>query len=241
MRDPAADTDPLLHLHKMSTTAGVGSQEYVAVNVTSVVAILFGLASLLAILSNVLLVIPVVGVVLGLVALHQVRSSNGTQTGKWLAILGLVLSGGITVAILCYQYAQTVRRKADEAALSALCEKYGNLVAQKNFHEAYALFDSDFQTRVNESAFSVHLASIQQGGMVPPIDAVSWNGLAQFHPGDDGAETADAMIKLHFKDNDAEPRVEAHFRKLPDGTWLIDNIPEQFPPVRSPPPPSHPQ
>jgi hypothetical protein len=236
-RDPAADTDPLLHLHKMSTTAGVGSQDYVAVNVTSVVAVLFGLASLLAILSNVLLVIPVVGVILGLVALHQVRSSNETQTGKALAILGLFLSAAITAAIFCYQFVQDARQRADEAALSALCVKYGNLIANKNFDEAYTLFDSDFQTRVSEQAFKIHLASMQQrGGLLPPIDGVSWNGLATFHPGDDGTETADAMIKLHFQGSDDEPRAEAHFRRSADGTWLIDNIPQQFPPLRTPPP-----
>ena len=35
--DPSID--PLLKLHKMSTTAGVGSTDYVAVNGTSIVAI----------------------------------------------------------------------------------------------------------------------------------------------------------------------------------------------------------
>src|SRR5271155_3285734 len=99
----SSDGDPLLHLHKMSTTAGLGSQDYVAVNVTSVVAVLFGLASLLAIASPVLLVFPIVGVALSLIALRQVRNSNGTQTGIALAVLGLVLSGAITAVIFSYQ------------------------------------------------------------------------------------------------------------------------------------------
>ncbi len=116
--DPAADTDPLLHLHKMSTTAGVGNDDYVAVNVTAVVAVLFGLASLLAVLNTVLLVFPIVGVILGVIAFRQVSHSNGTQTGKGLAVLGLGLSGIITAVIFCVQGLQAVHRRADHRALT---------------------------------------------------------------------------------------------------------------------------
>ena len=42
--------DPLAKLHKMSTTAGVASQQYVAVNTSAVIAALLGVASALALL-----------------------------------------------------------------------------------------------------------------------------------------------------------------------------------------------
>src|SRR5205085_1507862 len=61
---PATDTeapDPLAALHKMSTTAGVASQQYVAVNGAAVLAALLGFASALTILSPVLLVVPAAG------------------------------------------------------------------------------------------------------------------------------------------------------------------------------------
>ena len=80
--NPAADTDPLLHLHKMSTTAGVGTEDYVAVNVTSVVAVLFGLASLLSMFNTVLLVFPIVGVILGLIALARCPTATGRKPAK---------------------------------------------------------------------------------------------------------------------------------------------------------------
>jgi Domain of unknown function (DUF4190) len=235
--DPAADTDPLLHLHKMSTTAGVGNEDYVAVNVTSVVAVLFGLASLLAVFNNVLLVFPIVGVILSLIALRQITNSSGTQTGKGLAILGLALSGIITAAIFCVQGMQALHRRADQQALANLCEKYGQLVVQEKFDDAYDLFDSDFKNRVSKQAFTAHLISLQHRGDLPPMSGVEWNGLAEFHAGDDGAQTADAVIKIRYKGIAGEDRESAHFRQAAGGPWLIDNLPDQFPAIKGDQPP----
>jgi hypothetical protein len=234
-RDPAADTDPLLHLHKMSTTAGVGTGDYVAVNVTSVVAVVFGLASLLAMFNTVLLVFPIVGVILALIALRQIVNSNGTQTGKGLAILGLALSGIITATIFCVQGLQVLHRRADQQALADLAQKYGQSIAQDKFDDAYDLFDPDFKNRVSKQAFIVHLTSIQHRAELPPIDAITWNGLAEFHSGDDGVQTADAVIKVHFKGIEGEERLTAHFRQANGGPWQIDNIPDQFPPIKTAP------
>jgi hypothetical protein len=235
--DPAADSDPLLHLHKMSTTAGVGTQEYVAVNVTSVVAVLFGLASLLAIASPALLIFPIVGVGLSLVALRQIRHSNGTQTGGGLAILGLIFSGLITAVLFSYQGVQALHRRADQLAIAGLSQKYGDLLNQRKFAEAYDLFDSDFQNRVGKQAFINTLTSVQnQGSLVPPIDGITWNGLAEFHADDTGTETADSEMKIHFKGYDGYPeRQPIHFKRSGDGPWQIDNIPEEFPASRQPP------
>src|SRR6185436_15279396 len=57
---PVVDDDPLAHLHKMSTTAGLGSQEYVAVNGMAVFALVLGLASGFALFDRLFLVIPLV-------------------------------------------------------------------------------------------------------------------------------------------------------------------------------------
>jgi hypothetical protein len=228
-----SDDDPLLHLHKMSTTAGLGSQDYVAVNVTSVIAILFGLASLLAIASPVLLVFPVVGVILSWTALRQVKNSNGTQTGAGLAILGLILSGVITALIFSYQGLQVWHRRADDLALSALSQKYGEYLNQHNYVQAYDLFDADFQNRVSKPQFIGQLSLIQgRAPLMPPIDSVSWNGLAVYQTNDDGSETADSVIKVHFKGMEGDARSEARFRRDAGGQWLFDNIPDHFPAQR---------
>ncbi len=234
--DPAADTDPLLHLHKMSTTAGVGAGDYVAVNVTSVVAVVFGLASLLAMATPVLLVFPIVGVILGLIALRQIVNSNGTQTGKGLAIVALALSGIITATIFGVQGIQALHRRADQRAVADLAQKYGQLISQDKFEDAYDLFDSDFKNRVSKQAFIVHLTSIQHQPELPPIDGIEWNGRAEFHSGDDGSQTADAGLKVYYKGIEGDGgRLAAHFRESNGGPWLIDNIPDQFPPIKSGP------
>src|SRR2546423_11699825 len=91
---PATDSanDPLAKLHRMSTTAGVASQQYVAVNTTAVIAALLGVASGLTLFSQLMLVIPVAGIVCAIVAWRQINGSNGTETGKPLAIAVLLLS-----------------------------------------------------------------------------------------------------------------------------------------------------
>jgi hypothetical protein len=231
---PSPDDDPLLHLHKMSTTAGLGTQEYAEVNVTSVVAVIFGLASLLAMANAVLMVIPIVGVILGFIGLRQVQKSNGTQTGKGLAVTGLLLSGVITAVIFCYQGVKEYHTRADQQAIAALCRKYGDLVAQNKFDEAYNLFDDEFKSRVSQQAFTVHLTNIQnQGTLIPPMSGFDWNGLAQFQSMDDGTEMADSFMIVHYKGSDFQGRMSARFRRTAGGVWLFNDIPDQFPPLKS--------
>ena len=94
-RSPETDQlgpDPLSTLHKMSTTAGVASQQYVAINSAAVVAALLGVASALTIFSPLLLVIPLAGIVVAIFAWRQISDSSGTEAGKPVAVLGLLLS-----------------------------------------------------------------------------------------------------------------------------------------------------
>ena len=228
---PAADTEVLLHLRKMSTTAGLDSGDYVAVNVAAVVAVIFGLASVLAALGYVLLIIPLVGIILALVALAQIRDSNGTQTGKGLALAGLILSGGISIAVVGYRGIEAMQRRADQQQIAALCQKFGQLVAQQQFDQAYELFSPQFQKRVALNPFKIHLAALQRGEVVPPMDAIAWNGRAQFQTDPEGSATALAMIRIHYKGSDEEDRQPAQFRRG-DGGWKIDDLPQMFPEAR---------
>jgi hypothetical protein len=229
--DAAADTEPLLHLHKMSTTAGLGSQEYVAINVTAVVAVVFGLASVLCILGYLLLVIPVIGIVLSLIALRQIHNSNGTQTGRAAAWTGLVLAGGITAVIGGYNTAEALHRRADDQALYALCAQLGQDIAGGNYQQAYQHFSPDFQARIPLDQFLSECKNIQVGGQVPRVVGAEWNGLADFQTDSDGVERAVGMTIVHYQtvDNQEEtPRLETHFLRGPDG-WKIDSIGELFP------------
>src|SRR5262245_42402152 len=93
--------DPLAHLHKMSTTAGLGSGDYVAVNGTAVFALILGLFSFLAFFSEMLLIVPLAAVVVSIIAFRQINRSSGTQTGRWIVVIALLaalVGGGFVVA-----------------------------------------------------------------------------------------------------------------------------------------------
>src|SRR5438045_8876185 len=86
---PLVDDDPLARLHKMSTTAGLGSGDYVAVNGTAVFAVFLGFASALALMSETLLLIALAAVIVSVVAWRQIKHSNGTPTGKGLVLIAM--------------------------------------------------------------------------------------------------------------------------------------------------------
>src|SRR3954468_1363531 len=91
--------DPIAHLHKMSTTAGVGSQDYVAINNAAIVSVILGLCTALAFLGIPFLIVGAAGIVFGVIAIVQIRHSNGTQGGLGLAILGILLSLAIAGSV----------------------------------------------------------------------------------------------------------------------------------------------
>src|SRR5438067_1559244 len=72
--------DPIAALHKMSTTAGVGTTEYVAINNLAIVAAVLGLVTGLAFFGAPFMLIGVAGILCGIVALKQITDSNGTQS-----------------------------------------------------------------------------------------------------------------------------------------------------------------
>src|SRR4051794_33910846 len=113
----AEGDDPLSHLHKMSTTAGLGSGDYVAVNGTAVFALILGLFSFLAFFSEMLLIVPLACLVASVIAFRQIGRSNGTQTGRWIVVLALLAalaSGGLVVA---RSATEGVRTRADRQAI----------------------------------------------------------------------------------------------------------------------------
>ncbi len=229
---PSQSGDPLLGLHKMSMTAGLGSTDYVAVNVTSVVSILFALAGVLSVLANLLLLIPLIGFVLAIVALRQIRNSNGTQTGKGLAWIGLGISLLIVLGVLGNQALQAFRQKDEEKAIAGLCQNLGQLISDGKYDEAYDLFDEDFRSRNSQDSFKVRLEMMQQNTVVTPIVSIDTSGLMRFNQSEFGDLRADAVMRTHYK-NQQIGRYEIHFR-LSGGKWLIDDIPDMFPPPQKP-------
>src|SRR5438034_7029155 len=124
----AAGDDPLAHLHKMSTTAGLGSTEYVAISPTAIGALVSGLACFFLLFDldqPILLVIPLTALVTGFVAFRQIARSNGTQTGRSLAALGMLL-GVVFIGLFVVRVTTTMlQARRDQAGIEATIHELG--------------------------------------------------------------------------------------------------------------------
>lgn len=224
---PAAD-DPLAKLHKMSTTAGLGSGDYVAVNVTAVVTFLFGVASMLARMSNALLVIPLVGVICGIIAFRQITRSNGTQTGKGVALAGLLLSLGIGGWVIASQATDYVSTRADEQQIAQIIDKLGQDIKDKNYDAGYKLFGASFPSRVTPQRFGERLAmyhSDQAKALFGDYKSLKWNGHTEFQKDERTGELTATTVALgYFEKSGNDPlRINMFLRKT-GGNWVIENV-----------------
>lgn len=223
----SAPPDPLARLYHMSTTAGVGSQDYVAINPTAIAALLLGFASVLVVLNNLLLIIPLGGLICGIVAIHQIRHSNQTQTGTWLAVLGIFLSLALGAGKAALNASERFRTSGDERACAALLDELGHDVAAGNYQQAYDLFDDRFRQGVNLTTFQTAFNLPTLGR----LRSAEWNHQQmQFEqqpdsPGRFGA----GMALFYFGTNPQPSRMFVQFSKASDGPWRITNIPSLFP------------
>ena len=227
------DDDPLAHLHKMSTTAGLGSGDYVAVNAAAIFCVITGLASALSLLDNLLLVLPLAAVVAAGVALRQINQSNGTQTGKGLVVLGLlcaVLFGGFVVF---RDATEGVRTRSDRQVIGAIVEGLGEKFKAGDFAGAYAMFSPRFQQRVSQEQFEKTMKPLRESPVVGALQRTTWNGLADFSTDETtGERYCVTNIQFEFQKNKPAPMTMT-LHKV-QGRWLIDDIPDFFPPEQRP-------
>ena len=229
--DPAATPDAaaehLSHLHKMSTTAGVTNQDYVAVNPLAVVAALLGLASGLAFAGWLLLVVPVVGIVFAVVAIRQINDSNGTQTGKGFAILGLALCVLCAGGMMVRKYMDAAAVRSDEQAIAAAITQTGRLIGGGDYKQAYAQFDQAFHANVTYEEFR-RLWETIQSSQVGKLQKMEWNGVRPAFGSAEGSATAAVIARLKFEKANEE-RYDVMLRKV-GGKWLINSMPQFFRP-----------
>jgi hypothetical protein len=198
----------IAQLHKMSPTAGVTNRGYVEVNHLAIVAVVLGIASLLALLDIYLLAIPVAAIIFAVIAFAKIGDSNGTQTGRGLAIIGLALAlllgGGETVKEAMKQAAI----REDEQQVSATLVHVGELIRDGKYDEAYALFDDHFHSYVKPELFKSNLISVQAPRSLGPLLSMDSNGIVKF-------ETARGLPK-------AVTRAKIAFTKVPDERFDVE-------------------
>jgi hypothetical protein len=220
--------DPLAHLHKMSTTAGLGSTDYVAINAPAVLAVILGLASALAVVDKILLIVPIAGVICAVVALFQIGKSAGTQTGRGLAVLGLLLSLGFAGYVGYLTVAKVRTETADRAAIETVIAQFTGHVQKGEFPQAYALFTERFRDRVKDQEFADRLKYVQDGSW-GKLESVTTNGRYDFNSDPTtGIRIAQAILQMKLDKYPEPSRQDAVFRVV-GGEWKIENIPGLFP------------
>ena len=222
----ALSEDHLARLHKMSTTAGVTNVDYVAVNHTAIVAVLLGLLSLLSFFGYLLLVIPIVGVVFAVIALRQIAASSGTQTGRGLALLGLLMSVVFGGAAIAREAIAVLKVKGDESRIASTLSQVGDAVRQGKYDDAYAHFDTDFKQRVTPELFKSRWQQIVEGTL-GKLEIFEWNGVTPYFESAEGHKMAATKVRTKFEKG-TEDRFDVILRDN-DGKWLISQLKGFFP------------
>ncbi|MBC7782770.1 MAG: DUF4190 domain-containing protein [Burkholderiales bacterium] len=241
--------DNLARLHRMSRTAGLGSTDYAAVNVPAVMTIIIGAASVLAVITPIFLFIPVAGVVIGIIALRQLRASNGTQTGTTIAVIGLLACLGFS-AVSGYKVLSELRREArDKQQLDGLVERFGATLSQDKIDDAYQMLDGRLRERVTKPIFEQFIRG-QYVAAFGPIKSMKATGIYEIQEATDdtGMRMAAGVGFVSTERFPSERALRTNFVYRWSGEdWKIFNLPEWFPPSKEPaqtpggPPPTGPQ
>lgn len=229
--------DPLASLHRMSRTAGLGTQEYVAINPVAVTALLLGLASALALVMGLLLIVPAAGVVCAFVSLWQIRDSNGTQTGRGLAWSGLVLSVGFAVLVGTREIAVNLRDRADRAAVIRTVAEFGKKLTSGDIDGAYDMLSRRFKERLPKSEFAGDLKIRFEHRLHGKIASMASNGRIAFESFEqvrNAFATTNVVIQLEHR---GEDRQQMGLSKMGD-KWQIEGFgwfpPKPLAPARTP-------
>jgi hypothetical protein len=185
---PASPDEALHKLYRMSRTAGLGSGDYVAISNTAILALVLGALSLLATLYPLMIVVAVGAVICGILALRQIRNSNGTQTGIGIAIVAILCGlgfGGAAIGKTVMQYFQDRR---DEQAIGQVVQRLNDMLVSKppQYAQAYrTLFSDDFKRDFSEQDFTRTWETFTV--RVGDVQAVGWANHAEFAsaPGSD--------------------------------------------------------
>jgi hypothetical protein len=230
--NPGADeADPLHNLYRMSRTAGLGSGDYVAINNTAIAALVLGLASATALLWPVGLVVAGAAIVVGVLAMIQIRSSNGTQTGIGIAAGGILLAlvlGGATAGKMLLSAAQ---HRRDEAKISELVKRLNDLIVAKQYGQAYqTLFSDSFKQTFTEAEFTRRWE--QNLPVMGEIRSIDWGKTAEIAEirgtGEKRAVASSSVKFARFPDPATQPMGFVFH----DGEWVIDQISQLFDPPK---------
>lgn len=220
--------DPIMSLHKMSTTAGVATQDYVAINSFAVAAAVLGLATSLVFVGILFLAVGVLALACGGWALWKIHTSNGTQGGKGLAWLGIVLALAFSAAVVSAHVRQQRAESAEANQINDLIKQIGQDIIAGRYAAVYAVLDPEFRSKLTLEQFSLAWTNQQSPDHFGRLTEMYGNGCVQFAPatGDSGLMAYTAAV-LHFQ-NYRDRRLTMSFQKSRDGVWRVSAMAEMF-------------
>lgn len=222
---PVDESDPLRNLYRMSPTAGAATSDYVAINPLAVAAAMLGAGALLAMAFRLLMVAGLAGVVCGIMALRQIRRSNGTQTGLGLAWAGIGLSVVICAGVFGADLLASARLAPERRQMNTILLDLGRHVKAGDYAAAWGLFDPGFQSLMTVDDFRRRWEEIQSpppagGGRLTMLEG---NNVFDFSA---AGESRIALTKAlaRFEHSPVPGRWPVVFRKQDSGQWRILRI-----------------
>ena len=163
-------------------------------------------------------------------ALTQIRHSGGTQSGQGLAILGLMLAVGCFAVVGGRSWIEHSRVSDDERKTIALVGQLNDLVMSGKYADAYALMGDSFKERVKEPEWEQRWEQLRNGRTTQKLKGLQSNQRVQFEPPTaTGEEWARGFLIPQFEGAPSYDRLDIFFKKRPDGSWAIENLPAFFP------------
>lgn len=183
-----------------------------------------GLVSAAAVLSDVLLIVPVAAIVVALVAIYQVRNSGGTQSGTGLAAIGILLAIVFMGWVVGRAWAQKRAIVAEERQIVALIDQLSQQVLAKDYDAAWKHFGRDFRYTVTKAGFVNTWKALDGLEGYGPVKGLRWNTrlAVQIDP-NTGTKLANGVILVDTV-NGAPDRWGATFRYYPGTGWMIEDV-----------------
>jgi hypothetical protein len=216
--------DGINGLKAMSTTAGLG-HDYTEINAWAVFAAVAAVLGAAAVLTPLALPLPLAAAIAGLVALGQISRSGGTQTGRVLAIVAVVLGGFWIVYGSIGLFAGGAAQRTAVEEIDAHSEQLGALIATGDFDAAYDMAHPVLQQTVSSQRWKRTFRALATGDR--PLRRLATSGQVNLARSGE-TELAETMLLFHRANVDEPTRFEASFAKL-DGRWRLLAIPDLFP------------
>jgi hypothetical protein len=228
-----AEEDPLASLHKMSMTAGLGSQDYVAINNIAIGAVVLGLLGILALVWPLVLISSGAGLVCAIFAWLQIRNSNGTQTGRMIVLLAVVLCVGVGGFVAYRTAGAAIEASRDQQEIGQLIQKFGSHIANHEYDQAYVMCSDDFRQRVSEGQFADKLQTQDRLGGWGVLRSMAWNGVDDWFGTEANGNRIAVANTLVSYEKTAQPfQWNLSFLQVYDNSgahWEINGIPSLFP------------